>query len=199
MSGSTIVSVSGRGLVLRGHDIDTDRIIPARFLRAITFDGLERFVFADDRAAATAAGDHHPFDEPNTDARILIVNNNFGCGSSREHAPQALQRWGVKAVVGESFAEIFFSNSLMLGLPCISLAEADIHALMALVEATPSDEVVVDVAACTVGVDSNVWTGSMPAQAKDALTSGHWDGVGLLLQRYVDVDRVAAALPYGRP
>lgn len=198
MSGSTIASVSGRGLVLRGHDIDTDRIVPARFLRAITFDGLERFVFADDRAAATVAGDHHPFDEPNTDARILIVNNNFGCGSSREHAPQALQRWGVKAVVGESFAEIFFSNSLMLGLPCVSLAEADIHALMALVEATPSDEVVVDVAACTVGVDSNVWTGSMPAQAKDALTSGHWDGVGLLLQRYDDVDRVEAALPYGR-
>lgn len=198
MSGSRITTVSGRGLVMRGDDIDTDRIIPARFLRAITFEGLEEFVFADDRAAAEATGRTHPFAMASPDPRILVVNANFGCGSSREHAPQALQRWGVCAIVGESFAEIFFSNSLMLGLPCVTMAAADIQSLMNQIEAASSITVSVDVECGTVTGGTAVWTSHIPAQSRDALTSGHWDGAGLLLENYAEVDRVEAALPYGR-
>src|SRR5262245_12787673 len=127
---AAIVQVIGRALPLRGEDIDTDRIMPARFLRAVTFEGLERHVFEDDRKAAA-----HPFDDPPyAGASVLLVNSNFGCGSSREHAPQGLQRWGINAVVGESFAEIFFGNSVMIGLPCVSASPEDVRMLQDLIE-----------------------------------------------------------------
>ncbi len=197
MSESRILAVSGRAVVLRGPDIDTDRIIPARFLKAVTFDGLEQHVFADDRQALSAAGQRHPFDHPESaGASILVVNKNFGCGSSREHAPQALYRWGIRAVVGESFADIFFSNALMLGLPCVSLSAPHIEALMTAVNGTPSLRVAVDVEHGAVSVTGSVWPVFVPAHAKDALTSGHWDGAGLLLARYEEVDAVASRLPY---
>ena len=140
---SRILQAAGRALPLRGHDIDTDRIIPARFLVAVSFEGLERHVFEDDRA-----GGGHPFDNPAYQgASILIVNRNFGCGSSREHAPQAIQRWGIRAIVGEGYSEIFFGNSAQLGLPCLTVSPEDAERLLSRAEADPKAEFVVDLVA----------------------------------------------------
>jgi 3-isopropylmalate/(R)-2-methylmalate dehydratase small subunit len=189
-----IARVEGRGLPLRGHDIDTDRIIPGRFLRAVTFDGLERHVFEDDRRAGP-----HPCDDPrHAGAAILIVHSNFGCGSSREHAPQALQRWGIRAVVGESFAEIFFGNAVMIGLPCVTARPADVQALMDLVEASPDASITVDLAAGTCTAAGRSFGVSLPANARDAFLTGAWDTTGMLLERYEEVDEAASRLPYVR-
>ena len=189
---SRITSVAGRGLPLRGHDIDTDRIIPARYLKAVTFEGLERHVFADDRAAGP-----HPFDTPAYQgASVLLVNRNFGCGSSREHAPQGLHRWGIQAVVGESFAEIFFGNSVMIGMPCVTAAPADVRALMDLVEKKPTIDVAIDLVAGTCTAEGFTCRVSMPPNARDAFTSGAWDTTGMLLDHYEQVDAAAARLPY---
>src|SRR5438477_4437596 len=137
-----ISHVEGRGLPLRGNDIDTDRIMPARFLRAVSFEGLERHVFEDDRAADPT----HPFNDPRyTDATILVVNANFGCGSSREHAPQGLARFGIRAIVGESFSEIFQGNATMMGLPCLLADHASIDRLHSLVERSPERTIAVDI------------------------------------------------------
>jgi 3-isopropylmalate/(R)-2-methylmalate dehydratase small subunit len=187
-----IIDTRGRALPLRGDDIDTDRIIPARFLRAVTFDGLERHVFEDDRKTVA-----HPFDDVRFQgAAVLLVNANFGCGSSREHAPQALQRWGIEVVMGESFAEIFFQNSTMIGLACVTASRDDIRTLMDRVEAQPQTVVAVDLVAgrCVAGDFScNV---SLPPNVRDALTTGAWDTTGLLLDHYEQVDAAAARLPY---
>ncbi|MGE5717545.1 MAG: 3-isopropylmalate dehydratase small subunit, partial [Acidobacteriota bacterium] len=130
--------VSGRGIPLSGDDVDTDRVIPARFLVSVTFEGLGAHAFEDDRKAAKAKGSAHPFDDPRfSGARILLVNRNFGCGSSREHAPQAIARAGVKAIVGESFSEIFFGNAVAIGLPCVTLPRETVKELQSLVENAP--------------------------------------------------------------
>src|SRR5512134_2258773 len=140
--------IAGRACVLRGNDIDTDRIIPARYLRCVTFDGIGEHAFADDRAQAK--GDH-PLDDPRfAGAEILIVGRNFGCGSSREHAPQSLMRFGFRAFVGASFAEIFAGNCTALGLPCVTLAEGDLAALMDSVSLDPEQRIVIDLAARTL-------------------------------------------------
>jgi 3-isopropylmalate/(R)-2-methylmalate dehydratase small subunit len=187
-----IATIEGRGLPLAGDDIDTDRIIPARYLRAVTFDGLEQHVFEDDRKAAA-----HPFDDPRFQgASVLFVNSNFGCGSSREHAPQALHRWGIRAVVGESFAGIFFGNSVMIGLPCVTAAPDDVRALMALVEREPQTGVAIDLEAGTCVAGSLRCAVSLPAGSRDAFLSGAWDTTGLLLERYDEVNATAARLPY---
>jgi 3-isopropylmalate/(R)-2-methylmalate dehydratase small subunit len=192
MSGSRIQRIEGRALPLRGHDIDTDRIIPARYLRSVSFEGLEQHVFADDR---TAGG--HPFDNPAyAGAAVLLVNRNFGCGSSREHAPQALQRWGIRAVVGEGYSEIFFSNALTLGLPCVSLPAQAIDRLMTLVEHEPTTQIAVDVETMRVSAGDTSSEAAMPSAARDALTSGLWDGTGLLLENFEEVKAVAGRLPY---
>ena len=197
MSASQIRSVNGRAVVLAGADIDTDRIIPARFLKTVTFDGLERGLFADDRQALRDRGECHPLDAPGAaGASILVVSENFGCGSSREHAPQALFRWGIRAIVGVSFAEIFFSNSVMLGLPCVSLQPADIAELMEAVTLQPTRDVQVDLVGDRVTTGDFAWMTAMPPHAKQALTSGHWDGAGLLLDRYDEVERFGSSLPY---
>lgn len=197
MNESQIKQVNGRALVLRGNDIDTDRVIPARFLKTITFEGLERGLFFDDRQALLNAEQRHPFDRPEfAGASILVVNKNFGCGSSREHAPQALQRWGIRAVVGESFAEIFFSNSLMIGLPCVTMAESDVLAMMEAIEAAPTESGVVDLEQQKASFASRSWTALMPVHVQHALVSGQWDGAGLLLDRYEEVEAAAARLPY---
>lgn len=192
MSGSRIRRIEGRALPLRGHDIDTDRIIPARYLRSVSFEGLEQHVFADDR---TDGG--HPFDNPAyAGAAILLVNRNFGCGSSREHAPQALQRWGIRAVVGEGYSEIFFSNALTLGLPCVTVAADAIDRLMAQAERDPSTRVTVDLESARVTAGALSFEATMPHGARDALTSGLWDGTGLLMENFDEVKAVAGRLPY---
>jgi 3-isopropylmalate/(R)-2-methylmalate dehydratase small subunit len=193
---SRIARIEGRGLPLRGHDVDTDRIIPARFLKAVRFEGLEAHVFEDERAMFAGPG-RHPFDEPAyAGAAVLAVNRNFGCGSSREHAPQALVRWGIRAIVGESFSEIFFGNALALGLPCVSIAPDAAAVLQARIESDPAAPVVVDLEAMEVDARDARWRVTMPAAARDAFLTGAWDATGLLLERYEDVEAVAERLPY---
>ena len=195
-----ITRVEGTALPMRGDDIDTDRIMPARFLRAVTFEGLEQHLFEDERAGSAAgdrAGSAHPFDDPRyRGASILLVNRNFGCGSSREHAPQGLHRLGIRAVVGESFSEIFFGNALIIGMPCVTASPDDVRQLMDRVERQPDAKLRVDLDAGTCEIDAFRCAVSMPANARDALVTGAWDTTGLLLDRYNEVDAVAAKLPY---
>ena len=198
MSGAIrIERVEGRLIPLRGHDIDTDRIIPARFLRVITFEGIEAHAFEDDIASRAQAGDPHPFAQPRfAGARILVVNRNFGCGSSREHAPQALHRWGIQAVVGESFSEIFFGNSLAIGLPCLTASPEDLEFLQTLAEGDASTTAVVDLLAGTVQAGGRTLSVGAPRAALEALVTGAWDATGLLLEDAASVRATAASLPY---
>jgi 3-isopropylmalate/(R)-2-methylmalate dehydratase small subunit len=194
--GRRIRHVEGRGIALRGDDVDTDRIIPARFLRAVRFEGLEEHVFEDDRLMWTGAKPH-PFDDPRfTGASVLVVNRNFGCGSSREHAPQALQRWGITAIVGESFSEIFFGNAVAIGLPCVTAAPADVAWLQEAIERDAAVKVSVDLEVLRVTCSARALALSMPAAVADAFRSGAWDATGLLLDDFAQVDAVAARLPY---
>ena len=197
MGAERIETIEGRALPMRGEDIDTDRIMPARFLRSITFEGLETHVFEDDRLAASRSGDVHPFDKPEYEgASILIVNRNFGSGSSREHAPQGLRRRGIRAIIGESFAEIFFGNSLMIGLACVTAAQGDVERLMAQVEHDPGVVLPLDLEAGACESRGLTVPVSMPAHVRDALIAGAWDTTGLLLDRHEAVTATAAKLPY---
>lgn len=192
-----IEKVSGRAVAIHGADIDTDRIIPARFLKTITFDGLQDHLFEDDRVEAQAHGRVHPIDVPaHAGAKIMLGGVNFGCGSSREHAPQAIKRWGIDAVIAVSFAEIFFGNSMMIGLPCAAVTDAEMQQLMDLADTNPTTEFVFDLASSTLTAGSLVITVSMPDSVRSALRSGDWDATALLLDRYEEVERVAARLPY---
>ena len=197
MDSRFVDTLSGRGLPLRGHDIDTDRIIPARFLKCVSFEGLERHAFEDDRKQLAERGQTHPFSDPKySGAGVLIVNGNFGCGSSREHAPQAIQRWGIRAVVGESFSEIFFGNSVALGMPCLTVSAHDAEALLSAVEANPRAEVALSVAGQYVEVNGTRYQAAIPAEAREAFTAGTWDATGLLLDDFDEVRNVAKNLPY---
>ena len=192
-----ITTIRGRALPLRGDDIDTDRIMPARFLRGVSFEGLEQHVFEDDRKKGVHPYNRHPFDVGQYQgASILIVNSNFGCGSSREHAPQGLHRWGINAVIGESFAEIFFGNSVMIGMPCVTASAADVRTLMEMVEKTPEAEVLIDLAAGTCEVAGFHCAVSLPPKVREAFTSGAWDTTGLLLENFEEVEATAGRLPY---
>jgi 3-isopropylmalate/(R)-2-methylmalate dehydratase small subunit len=200
MQPQRITRIEGTALPMRGDDIDTDRIMPARFLRSVTFEGLEQHLFEDERTGS-AAGDRaqarHPFDNPHyKGASILLVNRNFGCGSSREHAPQALLRSGIHAIVGESFSEIFFGNSLMIGLPCVTASPDEVQELMERVEERPDATLRIDLQAGTCELDGFSCALAVPPHARDALVTGAWDTTGLLLERYEDVNAVAAKLPY---
>jgi 3-isopropylmalate/(R)-2-methylmalate dehydratase small subunit len=189
--------VEGRAIVLRGSDIDTDRIMPARFLRAVTFEGLEAHVFADDRAEAARDGREHPFDRAgNEGARVLVVNANFGCGSSREHAPQALLRRGIGAIVGESFADIFHANALSIGLVCATASPAGVQALMAALGAAPDEPVVVDVEAGRASWTAGSIAIGLPVAARRALVTGEWDAAARLVENEDAVRRVMGRLPY---
>lgn len=194
-----IERIIGRAIPVRGHDIDTDRIIPARFLKSVSFEHLEAHVFEDDRRQLDERGGLHPFSNPvYRGATVLMVGRNFGCGSSREHAPQALVRWGIRAVLGESFSEIFFGNAVALGMPCLRLDAQDVETLLAAVEADPGRTLTVDVAAQTVALDGTTYRATLPAGARQAFTTGSWDGTALLLDRFEEVRQVAARLPYMR-
>jgi len=192
-----ISKIAGRALPMRGNDIDTDRIIPARYLTAVTFDGLERHVFEDDRKSAGGPYNRHPFDVSHFQgAAVLLVNANFGCGSSREHAPQALQRWGIQVVIGESFAEIFFGNSGMVGMPCVTASAADVAALMDLAEREPATEFAVDLVAGSCRAGALTVPIGLPPKMLEAFTSGAWDTTGMLLDRFDEVQATAKRLPY---
>ena len=185
--------VEGTALPLRGNNIDTDRIIPARFLKAITFDGLGEHAFEDDRRSMP----DHPFANPAyARASLLIVNQNFGSGSSREHAPQALKRRGIDACVGESFSEIFLGNATTIGLVCATAAAADVEFLMAAAEREPGTAMVLSVAAQSIQAAGRTLPLGMPAGVREALLTGQWDATGLLLDDFDAVRRVGAALPY---
>lgn len=199
MSASKILAIRGRALPLGGDDIDTDRIMPARHLRAITFDGLEQHLFGDDRAHAARDGIVHPIDDPRfAGASLMIVNRNFGCGSSREHAPQGIVRSGFRAIIGESFSEIFFGNSVMLGMPAVTAAPPDVAALQQAVERNPQIDVLLDLETMRVTAgDLNVAV-HLPPPARDALITGRWDGLSLLLDDFGAVRATADRLPYLR-
>ena len=199
MALAKITQVTGRGVYVPGDDIDTDRIIPARFMKCVTFDGLGEFAFADAKATEKAAGRLHPLDDPRFDgATILISGSNFGCGSSREHAPQALYRYGFRAVIAESFAEIFFGNSTTLGIPCVKMSKQDIDDLSALIDKTPSALVTVDLTENKVTVDDVDFTAaiSIPEQARKPLLEGRWDSIADLVDGLEDVKARVAAIPY---
>jgi 3-isopropylmalate/(R)-2-methylmalate dehydratase small subunit len=198
MSIEKITEISGTGLPLRGDSIDTDRIIPARFLKSISFEGLEQHLFEDDRlqSGGDAAGTHPVSNPAYAGSALLLVNANFGCGSSREHAPQAIRRWGIRAVVGESFSEIFFGNSVAIGLVCLTAAHDDMERLQAAVERDPATVVTVNLDAQTVSAGGVTATATLPPAARESFLDGTWDATALLLDRFEEVEEVAGRLPY---
>src|SRR5689334_19531033 len=192
-----ITKVSGRGVTVPGDDIDTDRIIPARFMKCVTFDGLGRYFFFDVRFDADENPRKHPLNDARfSGASILISGRNFGCGSSREHAPQAIAKAGFKAVIAEGFAEIFFGNSTTLGMPCVILSGDDIRRLTALVESAPQTEITIDLEAQVVRAGELSLPLTIKPSAREVLTSGTWDPIGQLLDGKDDIARTAEALPY---
>jgi 3-isopropylmalate/(R)-2-methylmalate dehydratase small subunit len=187
----------GRAVHVPGEEIDTDRIIPARFLRCVTFDGLGEHLFRDVRFRADGSKTDHPLNDPRHDgATILIADRNFGCGSSREHAPQSIAKYGFKAIIAESFAEIFFGNSTALGMPCASLSRGDLEQLAALVEAKPEAVVTIDLVGGVVAADHLRMPFAMKDGARQALIDGLWDPIGQLLEAREQIAAKAASLPY---
>lgn len=185
--------IIGRAIPLPGNDIDTDRIIPARFLKCITFEGLEAHVFEDDRRQMP----NHPFNQARYQgATILVVGQNFGCGSSREHAPEALRRWGIRGVVGESFAEIFFGNCTAIGLPCLTLHTEGAAWLGEAVPQHPKQEVLLDLERRLVRFGERSIPAMIPDGARNQLLTGTWNAMGVLLEAGNEIDRVARSLPY---
>ena len=188
-----IKTVSGTGVPLLLDDIDTDRIIPARYLRCVTFDGLGEFAFDDDRQQDT----NHPFNNPKyAEASVLVAGRNFGCGSSREHAPQSLMRWGLKAIIAESFAEIFFGNCSSLGVVAVTADRADIDRLGRAIATDADIAVSVDLETMTATAGDITANVRMPDSARGALITGEWDYLGQLLGAADQVTRHAATIPY---
>ncbi len=194
---SIIAKISGRAVPVRGNDIDTDRIIPARFLRCVTFDGLGAYAFEDDRAQLKAQGKIHPFDEARFQgASVLCVNSNFGCGSSREHAPQAIVKWGIKTIVGVSFSEIFYGNCVAMGVPVLRVSVADSETIQSLVEADPTVQVTVDLEARKVAVGTKAFPATIADGVRQQFLTGAWDATGELIAGASTVQATAGKLPY---
>lgn len=191
---SKVTSISGYGIPLQGNDIDTDRIIPARFLRCVTFDGLGEKVFADDRAQRKST---HPFDQPQYQAaKILVVNSNFGCGSSREHAPQSIMRWGISAIVGESFAEIFLGNCVAIGMPCVTANPDIVDTLQDLIAKNPNTKLTLDLNTLTISSGNLQQTVSMQDENRQMFLNGTWDACGQLMAQTEKIKSTATQLPY---
>ena len=187
--------VAGRGIPVPGNDIDTDRIIPARFLKAVTFEGMGEHAFED----ARKQNPEHPFNQTvYQGASVLVVGQNFGCGSSREHAPQALMRWGIKAIVGGSFGEIFFGNCVMLGIPCLTVSQADLEWLQRAIGRDPQQPVAVDVKKQEVRCGERVIKAAVPDGARKQLVDGTWDSTAVLLEAGAAIEATARKLPYVR-
>ena len=185
--------IAGRGIPVTGNDIDTDRIIPARFLKAVTFEGMGEHAFED----ARKQNPEHPFNSPAYQgASVLVVGQNFGCGSSREHAPQALMRWGIRAIVGGSFGEIFFGNCVMLGIPCLVATQADLEWLQKAIERAPQTPVQVDVEKQEVHFSDRVIRATVPDGPRHQLVAGTWDSTAVLLEAGAAIETTAKKLPY---
>jgi 3-isopropylmalate/(R)-2-methylmalate dehydratase small subunit len=197
MALAKITSLAGRAVSVPGNDIDTDRIIPARFMKCVTFDGLGEFLFYDVRKNADGSDKPHPLNDPRfKGATILLSGANFGCGSSREHAPQAIQKYGFKAVIAENFAEIFFGNSITLGMPLACAKREDIAKIAAAVERDPQTEVVIDVVKQEIRFAGQIVPAQIRDTARDALINGRWDAIGELLDGIPAVKETAKKLPY---
>ncbi|MFP8957952.1 3-isopropylmalate dehydratase small subunit [Natrialbaceae archaeon A-CW3] len=193
----SVESVAGSGVAIRGNDIDTDQIIPARFMKVVTFDGLGEFAFFDLRFDDDDTEKEHPLNEPaHRDASVMVVNANFGCGSSREHAPQALMRWGIDALVGESFAEIFAGNCLALGIPTLEADTETVEAIQEWVEANPDGELEIDVPGETVTYGGTTVDVSVDDAQRKALVEGVWDTTALMKANADAVRETAESLPY---
>jgi 3-isopropylmalate/(R)-2-methylmalate dehydratase small subunit len=187
-------TIVGHGIPLVGNDIDTDRIIPARFLRCVTFDGLGEQVFADDRSALNGK---HPFDLPQYQgAKILVVNANFGCGSSREHAPQAIARWGIDAIMGESFAEIFFGNCLAMGIPCVTASSDKVRNIQNLLQENPQIPLELNLETMKLQCGHYSTNVIMESGARNMLVSGTYDSCAQLTKNISQIKETATKLPY---
>ncbi len=193
------VRIAARAIPVRGNDIDTDRIIPARFLKCVVFDGLGEHAFEDDRKQLAEKGRVHAFDEPRfADAGILLANKNFGCGSSREHAPQSIMRWGrgIKAIVAESFAEIFYGNCVTLGVPCAVVEEGAIQQLMDAAETHPEAEFTVDLESLRISAGEVSVPFTINEGTRQAFLKGTWDSTAELLAARDAISATAGKLPY---
>jgi len=192
-----IVKITGTAVPMRGNDIDTDRIIPARYLKEVTFARMGEYPFFDERYSADGKKKDHPFNDPEySGASVLFVNKNFGCGSSREHAPQALNRFGIKVIVGESFAAIFAGNCTMMGVPTVTVGEKEIQQLMKSVEENPKTEYAIDLESETLVYGSVKIAIDLPETYRTALITGSWDSTALLRANLDQVKKTAAQLPY---
>jgi 3-isopropylmalate/(R)-2-methylmalate dehydratase small subunit len=192
-----INKVTGRGVYVPGDDVDTDRIIPARYMKVVTFDGLGDFMFKDVRETPDGKKTNHVLNDPKfAGANVMLVGSNFGCGSSREHAPQAIKRAGFNAIIGESFAEIFYGNSTTLGMPCVEATKEQISEMAQAIEKDPRAEIDIDLEKETVTVAGKTYNVKVRPTAKSALTQGKWDPIGELLEADANITQTAKSLPY---
>ncbi len=197
MTGQEVTKIVGKGVYVAGNDIDTDRIIPARFLKCVTFDELGPALFYDERFDIEGNSKDHVLDKPEHEgAGILISDVNFGCGSSREHAPQALQKFGIKAVIAESFAEIFHGNCTTLGIPCVVMQEQDREKMTALIESDPEAEIIIDVEELQVVCANNSFSISIKPSAREAFITAAYDPLDTLLVAKDKIEETARRLGY---
>jgi 3-isopropylmalate/(R)-2-methylmalate dehydratase small subunit len=198
MSLDTVIkSVKGSAVAVPGDDVDTDRIMPARYLKCVTFEKIGQYTFQDERFTPEGASKEHPFNDPkHRGASVLVVNKNFGCGSSREHAPQGILRWGIKAIVGESFAEIFAGNCAAIGLPALTASEKDVRELQAFAKANPAADVTVDLEKKQVSFGGRTIQADLRESSRKGFLEGTWDSTAILLSAMDQVKSTAGKIPY---